>query len=176
VALPHSGLVLVDEASMVPTLTLRDLTSAARANGCRVGLVGDYAQMGSPEAGGLLRDLAALPTATQLTSVRRFSEHWERRASIELHQRDETTAINYLEHDRIVETTSDSAHSDVAEAWFVDCQAGLDSLIVADTNEDAAAASAACQRLLDRAGMLGDEVGTGADHNVLRSCRQSPRW
>jgi hypothetical protein len=59
VALPRRGLVIVDEASMVPTLTLRALTAAARPNGCRVGLVGDYAQMGSPEAGSLLRDLAA---------------------------------------------------------------------------------------------------------------------
>ncbi len=166
--LPHSGLVLVDEASMVPTLTLRDLTAAARAKGCRVGLVGDYAQMSSPEAGGLLRDLAALPTATRLTSVRRFAEDWERRASIELQQRDETTTINYLEHGRIVETTSDAAHGDVAEAWFADRQSGLDSLIVTDTNEDAAAVSASCQRLLDRAGLLGDDVGTGADHNLLR--------
>lgn len=168
VSLPHAGLVLVDEASMVPTLTLRDLAAAARTNGCRVGLVGDYAQMGSPEAGGLLRDLAALPTATKLTSVRRFTEDWERRASIELQQRDETTAINYLEHGRIVETTSDAAHGDAAEGWFTDRQAGLDSLIVTDTNEDAADVSAACQRLLDRAGLLGDDVGTGADHNVLR--------
>ena len=57
-----AGLVLVDEASMVPTLTLKELTRAANARGCRVGLVGDYAQMGSPKAGGL--------SATSLSSRR----------------------------------------------------------------------------------------------------------
>src|SRR6188472_3695837 len=97
VALPHRGLLLVDEASMVPTLTLHQLTTAAKAHGCRVGLVGDYAQMGSPEAGGLLRDLADLPSARRLTTVRRFREEWERRASTELQARDQTTSINYLE-------------------------------------------------------------------------------
>lgn len=167
-ALPHRGLVLIDEASMVPTLTLRDLARAARAHGCRVGLVGDYAQMGSPEAGGLLRDLAALPSAVNLTAVRRFTEAWERRASVDIQERDHTTAINYLEHGRIRETTTDYAHTDAAEAWFADHQAGLNSLVVTDTNHDAADVSASCQRMLDCAGLLGDHVGQGADHNMLR--------
>ena len=166
-ALPHDGLVLVDEASMVPTLTLRDLVQAASRNGCRVGLVGDFAQMGSPEAGGLLRDLGALPSATTLTSVRRFHEEWERSASIELHERQQHTTINYFEHDRIIETTAEAGHDSVAAAWFADRAEGLDSLIVVDTNSEAADISATCQRLLDRAGLLGESVGTGSDHNGI---------
>ena len=151
-ALPSAGLVLVDEASMVPTLTLQQLTRAAKAKGCRVGLVGDYAQMGSPEAGGLLRDLAELPSARRLTTVRRFREPWERRASIELQARDQTTSINYFEHERIVETTSDHAHADAAAAWFEDHRTGLDTLVVTDTNHDAADVAARCQEHLHDGG------------------------
>jgi hypothetical protein len=166
--LPRNGLVLVDEASMVPTLTLRDLVRAARRNGSRVGLVDDFAQMGSPEAGGLLRDLGALPSAITLTSVRRFREEWERSASIELHERVQHTTINYFEHDRIIETTAESGHDSVAAAWFADRAKGLESLIVVDTNTEAADISATCQGLLDRAGQLSDSVGIGSDRNELR--------
>ena len=152
---------------MVPTLTLQQLTRAAKAKGCRVGLVGDYAQMGSPEAGGLLRDLAELPSARRLTTVRRFREPWERRASIELQARDQTTSINYFEHERIVETTSDHAHADAAAAWFEDHRAGLDTLVVTDTNHDAADVAARCQEHLMTAGRLGERLATGADGNPI---------
>ena len=145
---------------MVPTLTLHELTRAAKATACRVGLVGDYAQMGSPEAGGLLRDLAELPSARRLTTVRRFREPWERHASIELQARDQTTSINYFEHERIFETTSDHAHADVAAAWFEDHRAGLDTLVVTDTNHDAADVAARCQEHLTTAGRLGERLAT----------------
>jgi hypothetical protein len=167
-ALPHDGLILVDEASMVPTLVLRDLVRAGRANGCRIGLVGDYAQMGSPEAGGLLRDLGALPSATTLTSVRRFHEEWERSASIDLHERDKIATLHYFEHDRIIETTAESGNESVAAAWFADRSKGLESIIVTDTNTEAADISETCQQHLDRAGLLGESVGVGSDHNQLR--------
>ncbi len=166
--LPRHGLVLVDEASMVPTLTLRDLVRAAHANGSRLALVGDYAQMGSPEAGGLLRDLAALPSATALTSVRRFRERWERRASVGLHERQPETTIDYFDHGRIIETTSESSHESIAAAWHRDEESGLHSVIVVDTNTEAADVSATCQELLDREGRLGSAVGVGADHNEFR--------
>ena len=60
------------------------------------------------------------------------------------------------------------AHTDAAEAWFANHQSGLDSLVVTDTNHDAADVSASCQRLLHRAGLLGNDVGHGADRNTLR--------
>ena len=103
-----------------------------------------------------------------LTSVRRFHEEWERSASIELHDRVQHTTINYYEHDRILETNSESSHESVATAWFNDEAKGLESVIVVDTNTEAADVSATCQQLLDRAGRLGEAVGVGADANELR--------
>ena len=79
VELPQGGLVIIDEASMVPTLKLAALCKASRDAGSRLVLVGDYAQMGAPEAGGLLRDIAATPASCELTSVRRFMRHGKRR-------------------------------------------------------------------------------------------------
>jgi len=96
VELPHGGVVIVDEASMVPTLVLDELVAATRRTGSRLTLVGDYAQMGAPGAGGLLRDLAAHSSTVHLTSVRRFRNEWERTASTRLRNRDTSviTTIN----------------------------------------------------------------------------------
>ena len=168
IELPEGGLVIVDEASMVPTLTLADLCQATRQAGSRVALVGDYAQMGAPEAGGLLRDIAATPAACELTSVRRFRNRWEAEASVRLRRRDPSIATTYERQGRLSATTTDRAHEVVADAWILDETAGRRSIVVVDTNTDAAAVSAVCQQRLRSAGVIGgDVVGRGADQNPI---------
>jgi ATP-dependent exoDNAse (exonuclease V) alpha subunit len=140
VRIPRGSLVLVDEASMVPTFTLDKLTRLADAYGCRIGLVGDYAQMGAPEAGGLLRDLAAMNSAVEMTAVRRFREEWERDASKELRTRNDDIASVYAAHDRLHGTTTTAAQADTVAAWAADTRAGHESIIV--VNSEAAEVSA----------------------------------
>jgi hypothetical protein len=166
--LPRNGLVLIDEASMVPTLTLRDICRTAAFYGSRVGLVGDYAQMGSPEAGGLLRDLAGRESATLMTTVRRFRQPWEGDASTRLRQRDSDVAAVYADEDRINETTSTTMIDDVADRWYRDYITGNETLVVCDTNTTAADVSAACQDRLVAAGLVGPEIARGADANPIR--------
>lgn len=161
VKLPRSGLVIIDEASMVPTLTLDQLIRVATAYDCRIALVGDYAQMGAPEAGGLLRDLAGLLGATHMTAVRRFHQPWERDASKQLRQRDPTTADVYEQHGRLIGVTTHNAVATTADAWLDDIIAGNDSIIVVDTTTDAGIASARCQQLLASNGLLGQTAGVG---------------
>jgi len=161
VRIPRGSLVLVDEASMVPTFTLDKLTRLADAYGCRIGLVGDYAQMGAPEAGGLLRDLAAMDSAVEMTAVRRSREEWERDASKELRTRHDNIATVYADHDRLHGTTTATAQADTVAAWAADTLAGHESIIVVDTNSDAAEVSTTCQQLLADRGRLGEQVGTG---------------
>jgi energy-coupling factor transporter ATP-binding protein EcfA2 len=172
--LPRNGLVLIDEASMVPTLTLRDICRTAAFYGSRVGLVGDYAQMGSPEAGGLLRDLAGLESATLMTTVRRFRSPWEGDASKRLRHRDSDVAAVYNDVDdddveRITETASTTMIDDVAGQWFADYTTGNETLVVCDTVSAAADVSAACQQRLIAVGQLGAEVALGADANPIRT-------
>ena len=96
VDMPRNGLVVVDEASMVPTLVLDEMIRVAGVYGSKITLIGDYAQMGAPEAGGLLRDLAATPAAVELTAVRRFEQPWEADASLQLRARNADIAATYL--------------------------------------------------------------------------------
>ncbi len=168
VELPYGGVVIVDEASMVPTLVLDELVAATRRTGSRLTLVGDYAQMGAPEAGGLLHDLAAHPATVHLTSVRRFRNEWERTASTRLRNRDTSVIDDYQRHGRLRPIWSDIADIVVVDAWHTDITAGRDTIIVTDTSDLAATMSAACQqRLLDTGHLTGPSIGVAADGNPV---------
>ncbi len=166
--IPHGGVVIVDEASMVPTLILDELVAATQRTGSRLTLVGDYAQMGAPEAGGLLHDLAAHTATVHLTSVRRFHNEWERTASTRLRNRDTSVIDDYQRHGRLRPIWSDIADIVVVDAWHTDITAGRDTIIVTDTSDLAATISAACQqRLLDTGHLTEPSVGVAADGNPV---------
>ena len=163
VDMPRGGVVIVDEASMVPTLVLDEMVRVAGVYCSKITLIGDFAQMGAPEAGGLLRDLAALPTAVELTAVRRFRQPWEADASLQLRARQPDIAATYWQQGRIVESSTDTVADDAAAAWWADTAAGHRSLIVVDTASDAADVNTRCQHHLIVAGHLGDHVADAAD-------------
>ena len=163
VDMPRGGVVIVDEASMVPTLVLDEMVRVAGVYGSKITLIGDFAQMGAPEAGGLLRDLATLPSAVELTAVRRFRQPWEADASLQLRARQPDTAATYRQQGRIVESSTDTVFGDAAAAWWADTAAGHRSLIVVDTASDAADVSTRCQHHLIVAGRLGGYVADAAD-------------
>jgi ATP-dependent exoDNAse (exonuclease V) alpha subunit len=168
VDLPVGGVVIVDEASMVPTLVLDELAAATRRTGSRLTLVGDYAQMGAPAAGGLLHDLAAHPNTVHLTSVRRFRNEWERTASTRLRNRDTSVIDDSEGHGRLRPIWSDIADIVVVDAWHTDIANGRDTIIVTDTSDLAATMSAACQqRLLDTGHLTGPPIGVAADGNPV---------
>src|SRR2546423_2463558 len=90
--LPRYGdLIIVDEAGMASTSHLSQIIDAASRAGAKVLLAGDYAQLGSPEAGGMFRQLAEDGIGTyELDTVRRFREpdgtvrEWEAAGSLRL--------------------------------------------------------------------------------------------
>jgi conjugative relaxase-like TrwC/TraI family protein len=163
VDMPRNGVVIVDEASMVPTLVLDEMVRVAGVYGSKITLIGDFAQMGAPEAGGLLRDLASLPAAVELTAVRRFRESWEADASLQLRARQPDVAATYLREGRIVESTTHTVFDDAAAAWWADTAEGRRALIVVDTGSDAADVNSRCQEHLMVAGHLGEHVADDAD-------------
>lgn len=163
VDMPRDGLVIVDEASMVPTLVLDEMIRVAAVYRSKVALLGDYAQMGAPAAGGLLRDLAALPSAVELTAVRRFANRWERTASKQLRARNAKITATYERHGRIIPAATDTVFDAAAAGWWADTQAGASALVVTDTAADAAEVNTRCQHHLIVAGRLGTHVADAAD-------------
>jgi ATP-dependent exoDNAse (exonuclease V) alpha subunit len=79
-AIPHSGVVVVDEAGMVGTRRLAELVNRARVANAKLVLVGDFRQLPALEAGGALRMLATRADPIVLRENRRQREAWERDA------------------------------------------------------------------------------------------------
>ena len=130
-------LVIIDEASLAGTLSLDRITHIAQDAGAKVLLVGDYAQLQSVDAGGafalIARDRADTP---ELVDVHRFTHTWEKTASLEL-RHGRTAAIDtYLAHERIAEGDGEAMTDTAYNAWRADRDAGLVSVLIAETHED----------------------------------------
>jgi ATP-dependent exoDNAse (exonuclease V) alpha subunit len=126
-------LVIVDEASLAGTFALDELVGAARQSGSKILLVGDWAQLGSVEAGGafslLVKDRGDL--VAELTDVRRFTSEWEKAASIELRLGNKAVIDDYEAHGRITEGAREVLLDAIYAAWKKDIEAGKSSLMIA---------------------------------------------
>lgn len=94
-------LVIVDEASLADTRTLAAIVEQARAAAAKVLLVGDHLQRGSVDAGGAFGMLARRGPTAELTSLWRFSQPWEARASLELRRAHPAALDAYEAHGAI---------------------------------------------------------------------------
>jgi hypothetical protein len=125
-------LVIVDEASLASTFALDELVSAARQAGAKLLLAGDWAQLGSIDAGGvfslLVKDRGDM--VPQLGDVRRFVASWERDASLGLRVGDEAVIDDYETRGRIAGGDRTEMIAAVYDAWRTDVAAGKSSLMI----------------------------------------------
>lgn len=125
-------LVIVDEASLASTFVLDELVSAARQAGAKLLLAGDWAQLGSIDAGGafslLVKDRGDL--VPHLSDVRRFVARWEREASLGLRIGDDAVIDAYDSHGRIAGGDRVEMIAGVYDAWRTDVAAGKSSLMI----------------------------------------------
>lgn len=153
---PRPGqLIIVDEASLAGTLALDELTTAATSAGAKVLLVGDHRQLSSVEAGGAFSMLVNErgDSAPNLSEVRRFTDDWEKAASLDVrHGRTEAIDV-YETHGRISHGDRESLLDAAYEAWKRDVEGGKTSLMIA-------AESVTVAELNRRA--RADRVATGA--------------
>jgi conjugative relaxase-like TrwC/TraI family protein len=109
--------IVCDEASMVSTRDLARLVLLADTADAKVVLVGDHYQLGSVDAGGLFRLLAADAKTAELTGIRRFSDPWEAQATRRLRRGDPTVIDEYTDRDRIRAGDRDQALADAHQIW-----------------------------------------------------------
>ncbi|TCO37617.1 conjugative relaxase-like TrwC/TraI family protein [Kribbella antiqua] len=169
-------LVIVDEASMAGTMELATLAREANAAGAKLLLVGDDAQLGAADTGGAFRLIARDTQAAELSDVWRFTNPWERDASLALRRGDLAVIDQYDDHDRLTAGASDDMETAAYQAWRADIAAGKTSLLIAADNTTVARLNARAR--LDRihTGEVepdgielhnGNHVGIG-DHVVTR--------
>ncbi len=79
----------------------------------------------------------------ELVEARRFTRGWERDASLRLRDGDSEVLRTYRQQGRLLDAgTREQAEQSAARAWLGDTLAGKRSLLLVDTNEQAARLSA----------------------------------
>jgi conjugative relaxase-like TrwC/TraI family protein len=135
-SLHPNQLVIIDEASLAGTYTLDALTEQARNAGAKLVLVGDWAQLSAVTAGGafhlLVRDRDDAP---ELSEVHRFSETWEKKASIGLRLGHAEVLDTYAAHNRISGGDRTLVLDALFDAWHRDVAAGRRTLMIASDNQ-----------------------------------------
>lgn len=131
-------LVIIDEASMVSTYQLAALLDQATGAGAKLLLVGDPAQLDSIDAGGVLGWLDRSGCAQRLSTVWRFTNDWERTASLKLRTGDINVITEYTAHERISSGTYDAMVDDAYNRWDADIRTGKTSILIAPDNDTVA--------------------------------------
>lgn len=180
---PPGALVLLDEASMVATSDLVGLVEQARRASGKVLLVGDPAQLAAIHIGGAFDLLAERHGATRLREVRRFTEPWEREASLLLRRRDPAALAEYAMRDRIHAGTTCDIDRQLFDAWRADTLSPggergrrRSVLMIVATNEHAAVLSERARHALLASGtvsdgpaaQLRDNIASVGDHILTR--------
>jgi conjugative relaxase-like TrwC/TraI family protein len=155
--LPSAATVIVDEAGMVGTGALDELTMLAVSQHWRLVLVGDPRQLQAVGRGGMFDELCRNAPAHELATIHRFHHRWEQTASLGLRSGDPAALDAYLDHDRVRAGTFDELADRAAHRWARASAAGHTVAVVAETNEHVDALNAAIQDLRARRGDLGPE-------------------
>ncbi|MCP4103098.1 MAG: AAA family ATPase, partial [Lentisphaerae bacterium] len=152
--LPRGTTVIVDEAGMVSTDKLHQLATLADDRAWRVVLVGDPMQFSAVGRGGMFEYLIDTCGAIELDQVHRFSNEWERAASLQLRRGDPAVASIYDDHGRLHGGTASRMQRDALDTWDAARQAGETVLLTASTNETVAALNRTAQQRRVDAGEL----------------------
>jgi hypothetical protein len=170
VTLEPGTLLLVDEASMISTSDLHDLTAHAAASGAKVIVAGDTVQLQPVEDGGGMNLLADALGYARLAVPVRFTATWEQAASLRLHAGDVSVLAAYDEHGRITGGDPDQIMDAAARAYVAHILDGRDVLLMA---ADHARRRELCRRIRDDLIHLGC-VAPGPTVRIADGQRASP--
>ena len=136
--LPAGATLLVDEAAMVATPTLAELAVLADRQRWRVVLVGDPLQYLPVGRGGMFDWLVEHGPTIELGRVHRFTEPWERQASLALRAGDTDALIIYQQHGRFHRGVPGEMDFDVLDHWSR-LRVGGESVVMLAANNDTVA-------------------------------------
>ena len=155
--------LVIDEAGQVGTADLALIQQAAGPAG--VLGVGDPAQLGPVGAGGWFSWFATQLGTAELSEVRRFASPWEADASLQLRHGDKSALAAYDAHGRIRAGDREVMHDKAALGFLADFLEGMDSILLAGSNAEAADLARRVQDQLIRAGRVQHPQFQLADDN-----------
>jgi len=164
--LPVGATVIVDEAGMINTGDLHQLTHLADAQRWRLVLVGDPHQLQAVGRGGMFGELCATGRTIELDTIHRFHNQWEAAASLKLRHGDPAGLDAYLDHDRIFAAPFVEHVDNLAHYWAGARDRGEYVAITTTTNDHVDAINTAVHDHRRALGQLGDtrlELGDGLE-------------
>lgn len=134
--------LVVDEAAMLATKHLQDLTTRASAAGAKLILIGDERQLASIERGGMFGALREQHGAAELHQVRRVTDADQKMAFRQMHAGDFRTAVEIFDQKGAIRwaPTQDQTRSELVTRYSGDAAAapGKTRFVFAYTNADVA--------------------------------------
>jgi AAA domain-containing protein len=131
------SLLILDEASMMSLADMAAILALAHDKDCKVVVTGDHEQLTAVEGGGGMMLLARRQGCVQLAEPQRFTNSWERDATLRLRAGDTTVLASYEEHGRLRGGTPEEATEQAYRAWLADYLDGTDTLLMARTEDQA---------------------------------------
>ncbi|WP_195911430.1 MobF family relaxase [Streptomyces kaniharaensis] len=149
-------LVMLDEAGMTETHVMEEVRRLVREAGAKLVYAGDFAQLTSVGAGGMLAELAtqAGVQVYELEEVRRFNATWEREASLRLREGDTEVLTDYENRGRLLGGERDEMLTAAYQDWLADTTAGHNSLLIAVSQQQADQLAAMARADLVRLGRV----------------------
>ena len=154
-------LLIVDETGMAATAALNRIRSIAEAAGAKLLFTGDHEQLDAVGAGGALRQLAGeVPTFT-LDEVVRFSNDWEREASLGLREGRADVLRDYDTQGRLFEGDEQAMLGQAKDMFLATRLRGEASLLIVPRNDQAATLSGELRAQLQAYGVVStDDAAT----------------
>ncbi len=123
-SLPTGAIVVVDEAGMVGSRQLAEVSDLVEAANGKLILIGDHHQLAEIDAGGLFAALTARLPAVELTENVRQDQEWERSALVELRHGSIARAVAMYNRRGLINVaaTSDDTITQAVDAWYSDVQ------------------------------------------------------
>jgi conjugative relaxase-like TrwC/TraI family protein len=162
--LRHGSVLLIDEAGMVDSATLARLIDHARRADAKLVLVGDPAQLGEIEAGGLFASIVSRTEPVVLDEVVRHNHDLDREGARKIREGRGAEAVEaYRSAERVVVSADPQARREEMVAdWWRSFAEGEDALMVAKRNAEVARLNALAREVMRADGRLGEveiEVG-----------------
>jgi conjugative relaxase-like TrwC/TraI family protein len=156
--LARGSVLLVDEAGMVDSATLARLIAHARVAEAKLVLIGDPAQLGEIEAGGLFAALVNRTDPVVLDEVIRHNHDLDREAARAIREGRGGEALSiYRSDERVVVASDPEARREAMVAdWWQSFGAGEDALMVAKRNTEVEHLNARARAVMKVEGRLGE--------------------
>ena len=133
--LPQGATVIVDEAGMLGTAKLAELIRLAEDRSWRVALVGDPLQFSAVGRGGMVGMIVDTHGGIELDRVHRFTNDWERTASLQLRRGDPAAADIYEREGRLHGGTSEQMERAAIAGWWRHWARDETVLLMAPSND-----------------------------------------